>query len=139
MNDTFFVPNETEMAALGKRLAADANPGDVIFLEGNLGAGKTTIVRGFLKALNVQGAIKSPTFTLVEEYTANDTLIFHFDLYRLKTQDEILEIGLSDYLIDDAICLIEWPERAIEHLPQASRYCTIEIPDDGKGRWITLR
>lgn len=139
MNERLFVSNEADMLALGARLAQIAKPGDIFYLQGELGAGKTTLTRGFLRALGVTGAVKSPTFTLVETYPMHDFLVFHFDLYRIKNSEELLEIGLSDYLTEDAICLIEWPEKAAKYLPEATYYCTIEIPDEGEGRWVTLK
>lgn len=139
MSERFFVPDEAAMLALGERLAHEAKAGNLIYLQGNLGAGKTTLTRGFLKALGIQGSIKSPTFTLVETYHVSDLHLFHFDLYRLKDSRELLEIGLSDYLTEDAICLIEWPEKALGYLPEATRYCTIEIPNEGEGRWVILQ
>jgi len=139
MNERLFIPDEALMLDLGKRIAKDSKPGDLIYLSGELGAGKTTLIRGFLHALGVTDSVKSPTFTLIETYQVNAMTIFHFDLYRHKEPKEILEIGLDDYLTDDAICLIEWPEKAANYLPAATRYCTIEIPDTGEGRWVTLR
>lgn len=139
MNERLFIPNETDMLSLGKRIAANSKPGDLIYLHGELGAGKTTLVRGLLYALGITGAIKSPTFTLVETYQVDNLHLFHFDLYRLTDPKELLAIGLSDYLTEDAICLIEWPEKAEDYLPEANLYCTIEIPETGEGRWVTLR
>ena len=139
MSKHFFVSDESAMLALGARLAGETKPGDLIYLQGKLGAGKTTLVRGFLRALGVSGLVKSPTFALVEEYQLGDLYIFHFDLYRIKKSEELLQIGLSDYLIEEAICLIEWPEKALGYLPDPTQYCTIEIPDDSEGRWVILK
>lgn len=139
MSERIFVTDEAAMLSLGKRFANTAKPGDVIFLQGNLGAGKTTFTRGFLQALGVKSAVKSPTFTLVEAYTFDDLHVFHFDLYRIEDPEELLQIGLSDYLTEDAICLIEWPEKALEYLPEPSQYCTIEMAENGEGRWVTIK
>lgn len=133
-----FIPNEKAMLALAARLAKKAQPGDIIFLKGELGAGKTTFARGFLRALGYTRVVKSPTYTLVESYQLGNILLYHFDLYRLKSLEELEEIGLSDYLTEDAICLIEWPEKATQLLPEATVCCTIEIPDNGEGRWVNL-
>jgi len=100
------------MLALGAQLAEQAKPGDIIFLKGELGAGKTTLARGFLRALGYIGLVKSPTYTLVEPYHLDNVILYHFDFYRLNRIEELDEIGLSDYLTEDAICLIEWPEKS---------------------------
>jgi len=139
MNDRVFVPDAEEMLSFGKRLAKQAKAGDIIFLQGPLGAGKTTLVRGFLRALGVSGRVKSPTFNLVEAYELEALSVFHFDLYRLKKAEELVEIGLRDYLTEEAICLFEWPERAKGCLPKPSFICSIEIPDTNKGRWVILK
>lgn len=136
MNKRIFVSDETAMQMLGKRIANLSKPGEIIFLQGNLGAGKTTLIRGFLRYFGITGPIKSPTFTLVETYQTKSLYLFHFDLYRIKQPNELLEIGLTDYFTEDAICLIEWPEKAIAYLPNPSQYWQIEIPDKGEGRWV---
>lgn len=99
----------------------------IIFLNGELGAGKTTFVRFFLDALGYNGLVKSPTYTLVETYTLPKHDIFHLDLYRLQTPTELFETGLHDEFDRSAIWLIEWPERAQNHLPQADIHCTFTL------------
>jgi tRNA threonylcarbamoyladenosine biosynthesis protein TsaE len=102
---------EAATLALGARLAPLLRPGMVIFLHGNLGTGKTTLVRGMLRGLGFLAAVKSPTYTLVEPYQIAGNRIHHFDLYRLVDPMELEEMGIRDYLGGDSICLVEWPER----------------------------
>jgi tRNA threonylcarbamoyladenosine biosynthesis protein TsaE len=99
----------------------------IIFLEGELGSGKTTFARFFLQTLGHAGPVKSPTYTLVETYQVANHLIFHLDLYRLQAPREILELGLYDELSQVAIWLIEWPERALAFLPQADILCSLAL------------
>lgn len=134
----YFLADEVAMLEFGRKLASLCRPGTIIFLQGPLGAGKTTLVRGLLKALGYTGTIKSPTYTLVESYQLRGMPLFHFDLYRLKHPQELLDIGLEDYLQPEAICLIEWPEKAAGILPKADISCTIEIPQAGIGRKIKI-
>ena len=101
------LPDEAATRALGSALFGRLTGGTLVFLEGDLGAGKTTLVRGFLRAAGYPGAVKSPTFTLVEEYRLADYSVFHFDLYRLKSPDELEWMGFRDYLQSEAVCLPE--------------------------------
>ena len=115
------------MEDLGNKLAGVCPRGSVIFLQGELGAGKTTWVRGYLRGLGYAGNVKSPTYTLVEPYTINDYQIYHFDLYRIANPDELESIGPRDYLDGQSICLIEWPERAGQQFPVPDLRITIEF------------
>jgi tRNA threonylcarbamoyladenosine biosynthesis protein TsaE len=121
---------ETEQ--FGARLAAVLEPGTVINLSGPLGAGKTTLARGLLRALGWQGAVKSPTYTLVESYELGDVRLHHFDLYRLTDPAELEFIGLRDYLDGQAICLVEWAERGSGLLPTADLTVEITLQDGGR-------
>ncbi len=128
--------NDTERA--GAQLAASLGAPAIIFLEGQLGAGKTTFVRGFLRALGYDGRVKSPTFTLVETYPLDDLMIAHFDLYRLKDAGELELMGIRDYFAEDAICLIEWASMAQHALPKPSVVCKLTLPLDGEGRLLEI-
>jgi tRNA threonylcarbamoyladenosine biosynthesis protein TsaE len=116
---SFFLPDEASTLALGREIAPFLAPGTVVWLRGNLGAGKTTIARAILRALGHKGAVKSPSYTLVEVYLVSSLYLYHLDLYRLNTPGEFEEAGLGEYFGKDAICLVEWPEKAAGHLPSA--------------------
>jgi tRNA threonylcarbamoyladenosine biosynthesis protein TsaE len=103
-------PGATE--ALGHALAADAQAGRVLHLRGDLGAGKTTLVRGLLRGLGHTGRVKSPTYTLVEPYELSSLHFYHFDFYRLKNKEEWEQAGFREYFDGRALCAVEWPERA---------------------------
>lgn len=125
------------MAEFAGKIAAQVRPPYIIYLQGELGAGKTTLARGFLRALGHQGPVRSPTFTLIETYELADLKIFHVDLYRLNDPEEIEFIGLRDYFANDVIGLIEWPERAAGLLPPANLVCNIAI--QGSARVVRLQ
>ena len=115
----------------GERLFHKLDKRCLVFLKGDLGAGKTTLVRGFLRAAGHQGTVKSPTFTLVEEYTINDRDIIHFDLYRISDPEELEWIGIRDYLERDAVCFIEWPEKGRGYLPAPDMILSLESGSEG--------
>jgi tRNA threonylcarbamoyladenosine biosynthesis protein TsaE len=117
--------SEQQTLQLGTRLAQLCTPPCLVFLQGDLGAGKTTLVRGFLRGLGFAGQVKSPTYTLVEPYEIQHKQLFHFDLYRLQDPAELLHIGIADYFATPCIALIEWPERALEQLPIPDLTCYI--------------
>jgi tRNA threonylcarbamoyladenosine biosynthesis protein TsaE len=104
----------------------------LIFLHGELGAGKTTLVRGLLRSAGIKGTIKSPTYAVIEEYSANHRIIFHFDLYRLADPQELEWMGIDDYLMQSALCLIEWPCRGKGVLPQADISITLSHQNEGR-------
>ena len=103
------LPDESATLRLGKQLSSI---GGLIFLRGELGAGKTTFVRGYLRALGYEGAVKSPTYTLIEPYDLNDRILLHLDIYRLGDPSELEHIGVRDELEQGNTLLVEWPERA---------------------------
>jgi tRNA threonylcarbamoyladenosine biosynthesis protein TsaE len=106
------LPDRAATEALGAALASGARAGRVIHLRGDLGAGKTTLVRGLLRALGHAGRVKSPTYTLVEPYELSSLHFYHFDFYRLKNQEEWEQAGFRDYFNGETLCAVEWPERA---------------------------
>jgi len=122
---SLFLKDEDAQLKLAASVAKYTKAGCVIFLEGDLGAGKTTFVRGFLQSLGFTGNVKSPTYTLVEPYLINDQQIYHFDLYRLGEPDELEYAGGRDYFDGQSICLIEWPEKAEGYLPVADVQCQL--------------
>ncbi len=132
MNKVNVVSDVDSLRALGQKLAEELSGGDVVFLSGPLGAGKTTLVQGILQGLGYSGYAKSPTYGLVESYDFEAVGVHHFDCYRLESPEAIHAIGLSDYLDSDAICLIEWPEKALSCLPDPTISCTIEVRGEGR-------
>ncbi len=125
------VATADDMEALGARLAQACRPGVRIHLSGELAAGKTTLARGYLRALGHTGAVKSPTFTLVESYTLASRTVHHFDLYRMAA-GELEFIGIEDYFDADADCLIEWAERGAPILPVPDLSLSLRVVDAGR-------
>lgn len=127
------LPDEQGTIALGSRLAKAIAPGMVIYLRGNLGAGKTTLVRSMLQTLGYQGRVKSPTYTLLEQYEAGGLNLRHFDLYRFQDINEWDSAGFSDEFDGNNICLVEWPEQAAGLLPPADLEILFDILPQGRG------
>lgn len=127
-----YLKSTEETEAFGARLYNSVPDKCLIFLVGNLGAGKTTLVRGFLRAAGYNGAVKSPTFTLVEEYLIGKRKFCHFDLYRLADPEELEWIGIRDYFMEETVCFIEWPDQGHGFLPEPDILIKLEIRDDGR-------
>jgi tRNA threonylcarbamoyladenosine biosynthesis protein TsaE len=129
---TLDLPDPEATEALGHRLAVLARPGDVILLEGPIGAGKSCLARAFIRArLGREEEVPSPTFTLVQVYEAAGVEIWHADLYRLSHPDEVWELGLDD-AFSTAICLVEWPDRLGAHVPPGALHLKLVAAGDGR-------
>ncbi|MES2217189.1 MAG: tRNA (adenosine(37)-N6)-threonylcarbamoyltransferase complex ATPase subunit type 1 TsaE [Pseudomonadota bacterium] len=131
-----YIPDETSMLAFGATLASVCQGTAVIFLYGELGAGKTTLARGVLRGLGYQDKVKSPTYTIVEPYEIADQKLYHFDFYRLQDAQDLEFIGVQDYFETGAIILAEWPERGAGLLREADLSCYI-VPE-AKGRNLRI-
>ncbi len=129
------VADETEMITLGGCLAAVCQKG-IVTLEGDLGTGKTTLVRAWLHALGWHGRVKSPTFTLIEPYEWDQHKVYHLDLYRLSDASELEWLGVRDLFTEEHLCFVEWPQRASGLLPAAD--IAINIQYHGEGRQMRL-
>lgn len=123
-------PEETE--ALAARLAETLRAGDVLALDGDLGAGKTAFTRGLAQGLGFSGTVTSPTFTIVNEYEGGRLPLFHFDLYRLTSPEELFDIGWEDYLDRGGVCCVEWSRRGAELMAGAIRVVFTRLSDTGR-------
>ena len=137
---TLELPDAAATEAAGARLAAGLHGGMVITLSGDLGAGKTTLARGCLRALGWEGPVKSPSYTLVEHYPLSSIYFYHFDFYRFADPSEWETAGLADCFRDDAVCVVEWPERVAGRLPPPDLALTLAHPSDPSagGRQLAL-
>ncbi|MCK9984544.1 MAG: tRNA threonylcarbamoyladenosine biosynthesis protein TsaE [Azoarcus sp.] len=129
---TAHLDDESDTASAGAALAAALRVGLVIYLRGDLGAGKTTLVRGVLRALGHDGKVKSPTYTLIEPYLVSRLHLYHFDFYRFAVPEEYLEAGLDEYFDGNGVCLVEWPDKAAPYI--AAPDLEIRLTVSGPGR-----
>ena len=133
---TRFLPDEAATLAFGAALAQALKPGLVIFLWGDLGAGKTTLTRGVLRGLGYSGKVKSPTYTLVELYTVSSLYLYHFDFYRFADPQEWEDAGFREHFNAETVCLVEWPEKAGDFLPVPDLRIQLEAEQDGRSLHI---
>ncbi len=139
-----FLPDETAMIAFGHKLMTaicqiPSSASVTLYLNGELGAGKTTLSRGMIQSLGHQGNVKSPTYTLVEEYHLQGKHIYHFDLYRLSDPEELEFMGIRDYFSADTICLIEWAEKGVGLLAEADLCVNIIYADNAREIELTAQ
>ena len=128
--------SEHETIILAKSLAKIIPQNIIVYLQGELGAGKTTLVRGFLQGVGFNKAVRSPTYTLVEPYDELEIPIYHFDLYRLQNPEELEYIGIRDFIAKQGICFFEWPEKGVGILPPADLSIKLLVQNDKREVYI---
>lgn len=131
MTETFTMATEADMLSFGKPLAERLATGGIVYLSGDLGVGKTTLVRGLLRAMGFEGRVKSPSYGLIETYEFESLIVHHLDLYRLGHGEEINYLGLEDLFDGPTLMLIEWPEKGRGYLPSADLHIRIDDQADG--------
>jgi tRNA threonylcarbamoyladenosine biosynthesis protein TsaE len=127
-----YLHNAEETEQFGAELYRSLPTKCLVFLHGDLGAGKTTLVRGYLRAAGYTGTVKSPTYNLVEEYILAEKKIVHFDLYRITDPEELEWIGINDYFDQDSVCFIEWPDKGKGFLPKPDRVISLAMQETGR-------
>lgn len=136
LDQEFTSSSPDETIALGKNFAAECKAGDVICLEGELGAGKTHFVKGMAEGLGIaRQEVHSPTFTLIDEYRGSKSL-YHFDCYRMESPREALEIGAEEYFYGEGVSVIEWPNRIVPLIPPGAVWISIEVPDKKTRKFV---
>ena len=139
MTETHYsAANMDEMHQCGQRIAASISLPSVVYLKGELGAGKTTLVQGFAQYFSYSGIVSSPTYNLIHEYSTDSAAIAHLDLYRLDDPEELDMLGLADLLNESSLLLIEWPEKGQHKIPTCNVLITITYTSDKKGRDINV-
>ena len=133
----FISKSTEETIAAGRAYGRDAAKGDVFALLGDLGAGKTQFVKGFVAGLESSADVTSPTFVLVHEYSGGRLPVYHFDFYRLNNRDAILRLGFDDYIFGDGICVVEWADKFPELIPRGARWISFETKSE-TDRLITI-
>ncbi len=138
---TLELADEAATLQAGREFSKQLNAGAVVYMHGDLGAGKTTFVRGVLQGLGHAGKVKSPTYTLVEPYVVSRFNLYHFDLYRFIDEDEWYAAGFNEYFNEDSVCLVEWPEKAERILPTPSfdvKLSLLNNSEQADGRTLTV-
>lgn len=135
----YLTNSEQETEQLGNRLAQTLRPGDVIAFTGDLGAGKTAFTRGLARGLGVTERVTSPTFTIVNEYEGGRLPLFHFDMYRLGSSDELFDIGWEDYLARNGVCAVEWSEIVDDAIEGGAIRVNIRRGESDCQRVITIK
>ena len=124
-----YIKNEHDTEEFGMKLASSLEPGDIVALIGDLGTGKTTLTKYIAKGLGVTENIDSPTFNIVKEHKSGRIPLFHFDVYRLSSGDELLDIGADEYFYSDGVCIIEWADIVADVVPEKAKVILIEYGD----------
>jgi len=137
--ETAFLRDEAATLRFGRRLAGRLPPGALVFLHGDLGAGKTTLVRGILRGLGHSGSVKSPTYTLLEPYDLARSVVYHFDFYRIADSVELDFIGIDELVESGAMKLVEWPERVADKLPPPDVEVRMQIEGEGRRVEVSVR
>jgi len=135
---TFISNNPAETEAIGQRFARDVDAGSVLALKGELGSGKTQLVKGLVAGLGSGAAVTSPTFTILHEYSSGRFPVYHFDFFRLEDRQSVARLGLDDYFFGDGVSVIEWADRFPEFIPGQARWILFEIKSENT-RAITLK
>lgn len=125
-----------ETIALGENLGASLQPGDILLLEGDLGAGKTTLTQGLAKGLGVTEFVNSPTFVIINEYFTGRLPLYHMDLYRVEEEAQLYDLGVEEYFYGNGVCVVEWPEIARAFLPED--FAQLSLAHDGNARTVEL-
>jgi tRNA threonylcarbamoyladenosine biosynthesis protein TsaE len=136
---SFKLPDVDATLRLGEALAAGARPGTVVFISGDLGAGKTTLVRGLLRGLGHAGRAKSPTYALVEPYSFSRLDLYHFDFYRFKERSEWLNSGFREHFNERSLCVVEWPEKAGDLLAPPDLQIRLDFEGDARAASLDAR
>jgi len=135
---TFISNSPAETEAIGRQLAAHIDVGSILALKGDLGSGKTLLVKGLVAGLGGSGDVTSPTFTIVHEYRGGRVPVYHFDFFRLEDRQSVARLGLDDYFFGDGVSVIEWADRFREFVPDQARWILFEIKSENT-RAITTK